>query len=104
MILTFDGLLKMIIWRNEVCADKAKKIEREKTFHTLNVEQLLSGFSEWLQRFRGVATKYLQNYLKWYLVEVQYKGFHQYLDLFMMFTLYNRKGIKKYQSCRMFIE
>ena len=84
--------------------NKAKKIEREKTFHTLNVEQLLSGFSEWLQRFRGVATKYLQNYLNWYLVEVQYKGFHQYLDLFMMFTLYNRKGIKKYQSCRMFIE
>ena len=28
MILTFDGLLKMIMWRNEVCADKAKKIDK----------------------------------------------------------------------------
>ena len=28
MILTFDGLLKMIIWRNEVSADKAKKIDK----------------------------------------------------------------------------
>ena len=28
MILTFDGLLKMIMWRNEVSADKAKKIEK----------------------------------------------------------------------------
>ena len=84
--------------------NKTKKIEREKPYHTLNVEQLLNGFSEWLKRFRGVATKYLQNYLNWYLVEVQYKGFHQYLDIFMMFALYNRKGIKNYQSCRMFIE
>ena len=28
MILTFDGLLKMIMWRNEVSAEKAKKIEK----------------------------------------------------------------------------
>jgi len=83
---------------------KPKKIEREKSFHTLNVEQLINGFSEWLKRFRGVATKYLQNYLNWYLVEVQYKGFNQYLDLFMMFAIYNRRGIKNYQNCRMFIE
>ena len=28
MILTFDGLLKLIMWRNEVSAEKAKKIEK----------------------------------------------------------------------------
>ena len=28
MILTFDGLLKMIMWRNEVSTDKAKKIDK----------------------------------------------------------------------------
>ena len=28
MILTFDGLLKMIMWRNEVSAEKAKKIDK----------------------------------------------------------------------------
>ena len=83
---------------------KPRKIEREKHYHTLNVEHLLHGFTEWLQRFRGVATKYLQNYLNWYLTEVQYKGFHQYLDLFMMFALYNRKGTKNFKTCRMFIE
>ena len=28
MILTFDGLIKMIMWRNEVSTEKAKKIEK----------------------------------------------------------------------------
>ncbi len=82
-----------------------KKIkEREKIYHTYTIQNLIKGFKDWLLRFRGVATKYLQNYLNWYLVEVQYKGFNQYLDLFMMFAIYNRRGLKNYQNCRMFIE
>ena len=27
------------------------------------------GFRTWVSRFRGVATKYLQNHLNWYLIE-----------------------------------
>jgi hypothetical protein len=80
-----------------------KKIkEREKIYHTYKIQNLIKGFKGWLLRFRGVNTKYLQNYLNWYLVEVQYKKFNQYLDLFMMLALYNRKGITNYKNCRLF--
>jgi len=80
-----------------------KKIkERDKIYHTYTIQNLIKGFKDWLLRFRGVATKYLQNYLNWYLVEVQYRGFNQYLDLFMMLSIYNRKGITNYKNCRMF--
>jgi len=79
-----------------------KKKERDKKYHTQTIQNLLNGFRTWLSRFRGVATKYLQNYLNWYLIEVQYKGFKQYLDLFMMLSIYNRNGISNYKSCRMF--
>ena len=77
-----------------------KKIrERDKKYHTHTIQNLINGFSTWLSRFRGVATKYLQNYLNWYLIEVQYKGFKQYLDLFMMLSIYNRYiGIENLSS------
>jgi hypothetical protein len=80
-----------------------KKIrERDKKYHIQTIQNLINGFTTWLSRFRGVATKYLQNYLNWYLIEVQYKGFKQYLDLFMMLSIYNRNGITNYKNCRMF--
>ena len=84
--------------------ESSKLREREKCYHTNTVEDLYVGFLEWLKRFRGVATKYLQNYLNWYLVEVQYKRFKLFPDLYTIFALYNSKGKEDYQSCRLFIE
>lgn len=98
---TESRIQKYLQFRNQ---KEDKKIrERDKKYHTHTIQNLINGFSTWLSRFRGVATKYLQNYLNWYLIEVQYKGFKQYLDLFMILSIYNRKGISNYKNCRMFI-
>ncbi len=35
----------------------------EKVLHIQNVNSYVSRFKKWLDRFNGVATKYLQNYL-----------------------------------------
>lgn len=86
----------------KIMKEKKKIKERDKKYHTYTIQNLINGFRSWLSRFRGVATKYLQNYLNWYLIEVQYKGFKQYLDLFMMLSIYNRNGISNYKSCKMF--
>lgn len=38
----------------------------DKVFHIQNVNAYHSRLKEWLQRFHGVATKYLDNYLGWF--------------------------------------
>jgi transposase-like protein len=39
---------------------------REKAFHIQNVNSYHSRLHGWMERFHGVATKYLDNYLSWY--------------------------------------
>jgi hypothetical protein len=39
---------------------------RRGAWHIQNVNAYHSRFKGWLQRFRGVATSYLPNYLGWY--------------------------------------
>jgi hypothetical protein len=34
--------------------------------HIKNVQSYNDGLHDWMKRFKGVATKYLQNYLSWY--------------------------------------
>ncbi|MCR4427048.1 MAG: hypothetical protein NUW23_12825, partial [Firmicutes bacterium] len=34
--------------------------------HQGNVKRLMTGFREWLARFRGVGTKYLKRYISWF--------------------------------------
>jgi hypothetical protein len=36
------------------------------------VEKKITNFLVWMMRFRGVATKYLQNYLMWFVVMNKY--------------------------------
>ncbi len=54
-----------------------KVIVRRKTkglaIYSVNVaEKKISNFLVWMMRFRGVATKYLQNYLMWFVVMNKY--------------------------------
>lgn len=39
-----------------------------KTYHIQHVNQMASGLKKWMAGFNGVATKYLQNYMNWYLM------------------------------------
>lgn len=36
-------------------------------YHIQNVNGLHSRLKQWINRFKGVATKYLDNYLAWFL-------------------------------------
>ena len=44
----------------------AKKRVIERVFHIQNVNAYHSRLKNWMRRFKGVATKYLENYLGWY--------------------------------------
>lgn len=47
-----------------VVASKGERVH-EKVLHLQNVNAKASRFKQWLARFNGVASKYLQNYLTW---------------------------------------
>jgi transposase-like protein len=48
-------------------ASKGQRVT-EKVYHVQNVNNMDMRLRKWIQSFNGVATKYLQNYLNWFLV------------------------------------
>ncbi len=48
-------------------ASKGQRV-KDKVYHVQNVNNMDSRLRKWMGRFNGVATKYLQNYLNWFLV------------------------------------
>ena len=41
---------------------------KDKVYHVQNVNNMDMRLRKWMEQFNGVATKYLQNYLNWFLV------------------------------------
>jgi transposase-like protein len=50
-----------------------KQYVKDKIYHVQNVNQTTRALKHWMAGFNGVATKYLQNYLSWYMVMEQIK-------------------------------
>ena len=48
-------------------ASKGQRV-KDKVYHVQNVNNMDMRLRKWMGRFNGVATKYLQNYLNWFLV------------------------------------
>ena len=48
-------------------ASKGQRI-KDKVYHVQNVNNMDMRLRKWMEQFNGVATKYLQNYLNWFLV------------------------------------
>jgi transposase-like protein len=45
---------------------KHNEVKRKKIIHIKNAYNFKEGLYDWIKRFKGVATKYLSNYLAWY--------------------------------------
>jgi transposase-like protein/IS1 family transposase len=77
--LTPDNVLVTDAWRAYKTYAKEKGIEHYRIksndgkhvikglYHIQNVNGLHSRMKQWIDRFKGVATKYLDNYLAWFL-------------------------------------
>lgn len=61
----------------------AGKLIRNESKHLNNVLKTSWKFMVWLLRFQGVASKYLQNYLNWFVFEEQLKRSAEPLNLFL---------------------
>ena len=77
MEISSDNVLVTDAWRAYKTYAKEKGIEHRKSndgkhvikglYHIQNVNDLHSCMKQWINRFKGVATKYLDNYLAWFL-------------------------------------
>ncbi len=47
-------------------SDIKKGILKEKSIHNNNINNTMMLFKDWMKGFKGVSTKYLQNYMKWF--------------------------------------
>lgn len=53
---------------------RKKQYVKDKIYHVQNANQTTQALRKWMAGFNGVATKYLQNYLSWFMVLEQMKG------------------------------
>lgn len=60
--------------KHEKLNARKKQYVKNKIYHVQNVNQTAGALKDWMGKFKGVATKYLQNYLSWYMVLEQIKG------------------------------
>jgi hypothetical protein len=51
---------------NHVTTNSSFKEDETEFIHTKNINKYNDQLKYWMKRFRGVATKYLHNYLSWY--------------------------------------
>jgi hypothetical protein len=71
-ILCSDSHQSIISWANSKGLEHhtfvaSKQHIKDKCFHVQHVNSLDNRFERWQKRFYGVATKYLQNYLNWFV-------------------------------------
>ena len=92
-----------------ICWAKGKKIEhhtfvaskqhvKSKCYHVQHVNSIDNRYERWVKGFYGVATKYLENYLNWFVfLEKVKKSLTPITDLAKVITA-NTSAIKNYQS------
>lgn len=82
---------------------KGKEKFRNKNFDVQTAKSIYKIFSDWMLRFVGVATKYLQNYMKWFMHRIKYRNFDLTAYHLAIDGLQNKRGKTGYKESVMFI-
>lgn len=70
----------------KIKANKGQYV-KDQVFHVQNVNNLSKRLKAWMNQFNGVSTKYLQNYLNWFLVLEKVKQSTQKVSMLAFFAL-----------------
>lgn len=60
---------------------------KNKVYHVQNVNNTATRLRKWMRPFNGVATKYLQNYMNWFMILERIKSNNQRLKEFACYAL-----------------
>lgn len=65
---------------------KGKRV-KNKIYHVQNVNNTAKRLRQWMKPFNGVATKYLQNYMNWFMILEKIKNNNQRLKAFSYYAI-----------------
>ena len=71
---------------------------KNKVYHVQNVNNTAKRLREWMQPFNGVATKYLQNYMNWFMVLERIKHSRERLKAFALYAFAGQQAWEKWRS------
>lgn len=84
--------------------ENQKRIKgKNKYFNTENSQKLIFDLLFWMERFKGVSSTYLQNYLYWFLLIEQIKHERDLTAVFLEKSIQVKDGKVRYKKCRMFV-
>lgn len=66
---SFEAFSKKEKIQHKTIKVSAKQYVKEEKYHVQHVNQMAKDLKQWLDKFNGVSTKYLQNYLNWYALK-----------------------------------
>lgn len=83
--------------------ENGKRVKgKNKYFNTKSSRKNLFDLLLWMDRFKGVSSTYLQNYLYWFMLIEQLKQERDFTAAFLEQSIQVRDGKERYKSCRMF--
>jgi hypothetical protein len=84
--------------------DKGKKVKGcNKYYHTNNIQIKYIQLETFMERFFGVSSSYLQNYLYWYIIMYQVLNNTDKSSAFIEKSLSAIQGKEFYKKCKMFV-
>lgn len=66
---SFEAFAKENQLEHQTIKVSAKQYVKKGIYHVQHVNQTAQDLKKWLEKFNGVSTKYLQNYLNWYALK-----------------------------------
>jgi transposase-like protein len=107
VLIENNPILKLFLQERKlsyyICEKNTKVISRNKYFDIETAKMIYRTFKDFMERFRGVATKYLQNYMKWFIHKIRYRHFDLSAYHLVLDGLQNKSGKRGYKESIMFI-
>ena len=83
--------------------ENGKRVKgKNKYYNTKTARRTLFNLLFWMERFKGVSSTYLQNYLYWFMLTEQLKHERDLSSAFLEHSIQVKDGKERYKSCRMF--
>lgn len=81
----------------KIKANKGQYV-KDKVFHVQNVNNTVKRLRDWIRSFNGVSTKYLQNYLNWFMVLEKLKESTAKISMLVAFAMSTNQAWFDYKN------
>lgn len=94
----YKGLAKQEGIQHVKTSAYRRQVAKNKAYHIQTVNQLQKELKEYLNRFNGVSTKYLQNYLYWFMINKKKLASSDKIKQWIWFSIACVDALRLYQQ------